>query len=313
MGSDSTAERTSMFNTQDPRSTLLSVNMSSVTKITTSNYLMWRSQVRALLEGHELHHFIDSSTDVPAPTIIVNGALVSNPAYPLWRLQDRLLYSAMIGALTQSVQTLVSTATTTKEVWDCLADALGNPTRGHIRKLKYQLKTCVKGTKSISEYLRLMKSKVDDLALLGKPFDPEDLTEQILASLSEEYKPEIDGINGRDNSISYTELYERLLNREAMLMCSALSSVVPIVANAADTRSRKNHRSNNYNQNRGASPHQPRFFNNNNNNQQPRFTKNYLGKCQACGVQGHSAKFCLEFRLIRGSVQTPQWSPQYQS
>lgn len=95
-----------------------------------------------------------------------------------------------------------------KEIWDSLAEAFGNPACGHIRQLKYQLKTCVKGTKTISEYLRLMKAKADDLALLSKPLDPEDLTEQILGGLSEDYKPEIDAINGRDNPISYTELYE---------------------------------------------------------------------------------------------------------
>lgn len=85
MASDSTAERTSVFNVQDPQSRLLSVNMSSVTKLTTKNYLMWRSQVCALLEGHELRHFIDSSIDVPAPTVIAAGVSVPNPLYALWR------------------------------------------------------------------------------------------------------------------------------------------------------------------------------------------------------------------------------------
>ncbi|CAA7014425.1 unnamed protein product [Microthlaspi erraticum] len=87
---------------------------------------------------------------VPSQTITVDGTNVPNPAYPPWRRQDRLLYSALIG---------------------------------------------VKGTKTISEYLRIIKGKADDLALLGKPIDPEDLTEQILAGLSDDYKPEIDDVN----------------------------------------------------------------------------------------------------------------------
>lgn len=45
--------------------------------------------------------------------------------------------------------------------------------------------------------------------ILGKPMDPE---------LSEEYKPEIDAINARDQPISFAELHERLLNREAMIL-----------------------------------------------------------------------------------------------
>lgn len=70
----------------------------------------------------------------------------------------------------------VSSATTTKEVWDLLASTFGNPTRGHIRQLKKQIEICVKGTQTISDYLRTIKSKADELALLGKPMDPEDLT-----------------------------------------------------------------------------------------------------------------------------------------
>lgn len=66
----------------------------------------------------------------------------------------------------------------TCEVWDLLTMMFGTPSRGHIQQLRYQLRTCVKGTKTISEYLRLIKPKADDLALLDKPMDPEDFTEK---------------------------------------------------------------------------------------------------------------------------------------
>lgn len=211
--------------------------MSSVTKLTNVNYLMWSKQVTALLEGHELHTFLGESDQVPPTTITVDGQLTVNPAFAAWRRQDRLLFSAMIGAISLPVQSIVSSATTSAEIWSLLATAFGNPTRGHIRQLKHQIKSCTKGTKTISEYLRTIKAKADDLALLGKPMDPEDLTEQILAGLGDEYKPEIDAVNGRDQPISYTELHERLLNREAMILCAEPSQPTPIVANAADTRS----------------------------------------------------------------------------
>ncbi|KAL0876863.1 hypothetical protein Bca101_026568 [Brassica carinata] len=191
MGSESTAERTSVFNAQNPQSTLLSVNMSSVTKLTNENYLMWGRQVRALLEGNELHQFIDSTDNIPPLTIMNDGVSVPNPAYAPWRRQDRLLYSALIGAVSLNVQSVVSSATTSKEVWDLLATTFGNPTRGHLRQLRIQIRTCSNGTKTISEYLRIIKAKSDELSLLGAPMDQEDLTEQILAGLSEEYKPEI--------------------------------------------------------------------------------------------------------------------------
>lgn len=176
---------------------------------------------------------------------------------------------------------------------DSLFEAFDNPTRGHIRQLKYQIKTCVKDTEKISEYLCLIKAKADELALIGKPMDLEDLTEQILAGLTEDYKPEIDVINECNSSIAYTKLYERLLNREAMILCTGSSIAAPIVAHATDTRPRQPWWSNqNQNQSR---------FTNQNINQQC-FSKHYLGCCQACGTQGHSTKFCPEFCIIKGSA-----------
>ncbi|CAA7017277.1 unnamed protein product [Microthlaspi erraticum] len=88
-----------------------------------------------------------------------------------------------------TTDSVVSTAATTSEVWATLLSIYGKPSRGHIRQLKYQIETCMKGTKTINEYLRIIKGKADYLALLGKPVNPEDLTKHILAGLSEEYKP----------------------------------------------------------------------------------------------------------------------------
>lgn len=83
-----------MFNAQDPQSALLSVTMSSMTKLSNLNYLMWSRQVRALLEGHELQHFIDEPNSSPPTTITRDGVVIPNLTYAPWRRQDRLLYIA---------------------------------------------------------------------------------------------------------------------------------------------------------------------------------------------------------------------------
>ena len=65
--------------------------------------------------------------------------------------------------------------------------------------------------------MQAIKTSVDELALLGKPVDDEDLIDQVLEGLSDEYKSVIDAINARDTSISFAELHEKLLNKEASL------------------------------------------------------------------------------------------------
>lgn len=157
----SSAATTTFYNAENPSTTLISINMSNVTKLTHLNFIMWSRQIRALLEGHELHHFLDAPA--PLATIIVDGTASPNPDYAPWRRQDRLLYSAIIGAISLPVQPVVSSAMTTADVWNILASTYGNPTRGHIRQLKFQIKTTAKGTKTISEYLRIIKSKADEV------------------------------------------------------------------------------------------------------------------------------------------------------
>lgn len=208
--------------------------MGNITKLTNTNYLMWSKQIHALLEGHELHRFLVASDSIPTATIEANGSSEPNPAFVAWRRQDRLLYSVVLGAISLPIQPLMASAKTTHEVWSPFDCAFGTPTRGHIRKLIFQIKSCAKGTKTISEYLRIMKPKADGLALLGKPMDPEDLIEQILVGLPEKYKLEVDATNGRDNLISFTELHEKLVNREAMIMCAQPSTpAFPVTANQA--------------------------------------------------------------------------------
>lgn len=241
-----------------------------------------------------------------------NGLAEPNPAYLPWRRQDRLLYSAIIGAISLPVQPLVASATTTHEVWSTLNLIFGTPTRGHIKQLKFQIKSCNKGTKTISEYLRLIKTKADELALLGKPMDQEDLIEQILAGLSDDYKSEIDAINGRDCLISFSELTEKLLNREAMIVCDQPTTPsFPVTANTT-TRTYNNnsaYNNNNNNRNNWRPPFVPRQSNS------PRAPRPYLGRCQACGTQGHSAQRCPSFRVIANNnamqqnASSPQWRP----
>ena len=321
----SSAETTTVFNARDPSSTLLTVNMSNITKLTNANYLMWSKQICALLEGLELHGFLDETTMAAATILNAEGQNVVNPDYTPWRRQDRLLYSALIGAISTPLQSVVSSATTTAQIWNLLAQTFGNPSRGHIRQLKNQVNKCTKGTKTISEYLRTIKTKTDELAELGKPMDLEAISKNVLAGLPDEYKPDIDAIHGRDSAISFAELHERLLNREAMLLCKepAASLDVPVTANATDTRSRNSNMQNNWrgpnrnNNNRNYSnqgshnSHQGSY--NSNQGSYNRGSRPYLGRCQACGIQGHSAKNCPEFQIIRGTNTSNQaWRPQFQ-
>lgn len=133
---------------------VLNVNMSNVTKLNSSNYLMWSLQVHALLDGYDLAGYLDGSVQPPASTLTVADAHAVNPAYTLWKRQDKLIYSGLIGAISLSIQPIVSRSQTAADIWKTLAATYAKPSRSHLKQIKHQLKQWTKGTRSIDEYMQ---------------------------------------------------------------------------------------------------------------------------------------------------------------
>lgn len=203
-----------------------------------------------------------------------------------------------MGSIEVAHQPLIATAAMALEARNLLASTYAKPSRGHIKQLKQQLKHSVKGSKSIDEYMQLIRAKADALALLGNAVDPEDLTYIIFDGLNDDYKTIIESVQGRDTHIAFAELHEKLINRE--LTISALAQApqqLPITANHAQQRPT------NWRQNHGGNHNSNR--NNGRNNGGQRFSRPYQGRCQACGTQGRSVKKCPMFRLVsQGSSST---------
>ncbi|CAA7020211.1 unnamed protein product [Microthlaspi erraticum] len=218
-------------------SNLLHVNMTNVTKLTSTNFLMWSRQVQALLDGYVLGGYIDGFLVVPPATITTAEVVTPNPAYTLWQRQDKLIYSALLGAIIVSVQPLLSTTTTSAQIWDTLSSTYAKPSRGHLKQLKHQVKQWTKGARSINDYFQGFTTCFDQLALLGKPIDLEDQIEFILEGFPENYKQVVDQIEGRDSCPSLTKVHEKLLNHEAKLQtASIVPSSTAASANAAQYR-----------------------------------------------------------------------------
>lgn len=293
---------TLVFSGVDPKTPLISVNMSGITKLSSSNYLTWKLQVQALLEAHELHVFLDES-QTPVATIIVADETAPNPLFVAWKRQDRMLYSALMGTLTVNVQPVVARELTTHEIWQTLANTYGRSSRGHIKQLRQQLKHVTKGDQTVTDYMRNILTKADQLALLGAACDHEDLLDIITDGLGDDFRAIVEMVNGRDSPISVEELHEKLLNRENTLLitnATTLSSV-PVTANAAhyphQQATRGNYRGG-YSGGRG----------------NYRNAKPYLGKCQYCGTQGYSARRCPQIASLSSTApnggQQQQWTPQ---
>ena len=103
-----TRATTTIHNTNDPHSTLISINVAAQTplKLTSTNYVSWKLQFQTLFIGYDLLGFIDGSH--PCPTTILPGTTTPNPTHTLWIRQDQLLLNAILGSLSPFVFNYIS-------------------------------------------------------------------------------------------------------------------------------------------------------------------------------------------------------------
>ncbi|OMO81746.1 hypothetical protein CCACVL1_12240 [Corchorus capsularis] len=65
-------------------------------KLTSQNFSSWRAQLNALLFSLGLFGYVDGSSTPPSAEITRGEALVPNPAYTLWKRQDKLILHAIL-------------------------------------------------------------------------------------------------------------------------------------------------------------------------------------------------------------------------
>ncbi|KAL4578782.1 hypothetical protein LXL04_014913 [Taraxacum kok-saghyz] len=66
-----------------------------------------------------------------------------------------------------------------------------------------------------------IKTVVDELAILGKKLDQEDITDAVMHGLDQStYKPILDAIHARDSPIPFNELHEKLIKPDDVLIYS---------------------------------------------------------------------------------------------
>ncbi|KAD7478660.1 hypothetical protein E3N88_01796 [Mikania micrantha] len=178
-----------------------STNITMVTfpnslKLTSTNYLSWKTQIEAILQGLDLFKFIDGTHLPPLPTVKPDGSTTPHADFPKWYRQDRLLFGALVGTLSAPIVSLINHAPSSLEAWTILANTYAAPTRGHIKQLQHRLKNSSKTpNQTITEYMHGIKQLVDELAILGKTLDAEDISDIILHGLDPKaYKPIIDSI-----------------------------------------------------------------------------------------------------------------------
>ncbi|KAG5613971.1 hypothetical protein H5410_013795 [Solanum commersonii] len=160
-------------------------------KLTSSNYLLWKTQFMPMIFACGLNHHIDGTTQLVLSWIVVS---VSENILP-----------QLVGA------------TTSRAAWDKLVTAYAFRSRPYIRELKSQLHTLRRDNVSIESYVQKAKGITVKLAALQHPVPNDDLVEFVLAGLGPSYRPFTRSLESRHEEITFDALYRLLLNEERQL------------------------------------------------------------------------------------------------
>ena len=189
--------------------TLLISNLNAFvpTKLDSTNYIVWKSQIHNILKATKLLGFVDGTIICPSSIVIdSNNQEVLNPDYTQWITIDSHLLSCITATLSSSLYTSVIHCQTSHEVWSVLAKRFTSLSRSHIHQLKNKLSRIVKKGSTMEDYLNQFKTISDQLALASAPVDDEDLVLLVLNGLPDEYNAFKTTIRARSDPISMEDL-----------------------------------------------------------------------------------------------------------
>lgn len=288
------------------------------TKLTQTNFVVWRRQLFSTLIGYDLLGYVDGTIQ-PPPKQLDN---IPNPAYSKWYRQDQIIVSAILGSCIATIQTHISSVTTSKEAWDRLMILYANKSRTRIISLKQRLIENPADDKPVATYLQEMRGIADELALADCPVDEDDLVLHTLHRLGPDFKEICAAVRARDTPISFDELHDKLVDYEMQQKTSTkLPTPVIPTANYSQRSNRAMNRggtqapNNNFSRTRSHpeshSNHSHNHFRNHGAPSQQKstgststFNKNAV--CNFCERNGHYTKDCRNLaRFLRENGFTP--------
>ncbi|KAK2984661.1 hypothetical protein RJ640_006644 [Escallonia rubra] len=128
-------------------------------KLTTSNYLLWQTQLMPILRSNNLLGLVDGTEPCPPPEIIIDGSNVKtpNPAYKQWLDRDQYVLSWINISLSEAVLPVVVGHNTAASAWAALSQAFGAASDTHVLQLLMQFHNTKRDDKSVATYLQEMK------------------------------------------------------------------------------------------------------------------------------------------------------------
>ncbi|KAL6330148.1 hypothetical protein AAG906_040068 [Vitis piasezkii] len=155
-------------------------------KLSSSNYLLWRSQLLPLLESQELLGHVDG-TLAPPPRFAPTDSQMPNIKHLAWKKTDKHFLSLLLSSLTEEAMVEVVGLSTSCEVWLALENTFNHRSKAREIRLKDDLQLMRHGTRSVTEYAWAFKALCDQLHTIGRPVDDTDKVHWFLRGLGSNF------------------------------------------------------------------------------------------------------------------------------
>uniref|UniRef100_A0A2N9HIL7 Integrase catalytic domain-containing protein n=1 Tax=Fagus sylvatica TaxID=28930 RepID=A0A2N9HIL7_FAGSY len=200
---------------QSPLSLLNNMSNLMSTKLDSTNYMIWKLQITAILDAYSVLDHLDGTTISPRQVLVNEAGIPSvNPVFLIWQKKDKALLTLLYSTLSSPVLAMVVGLTTSQEVWDKLEERFTCTARANVLTLKLELQSIKKGNETVSSYLQRIKTVRDKLSAVGVHSDDEELLHVILKGLPKEYAPFASAIRTRDGILSLEKLSVLLQTEE---------------------------------------------------------------------------------------------------
>ena len=113
-------------------------------KLTSENYLFWRTQVLPLLRSNLLMGYVDGTHPCPTTTILVTPIVgapteIANPKHGVWIQPDQAIPFAVVSSMTVEVIGMVLFASTSREAWTTLESCFASQSTARSMQIRTQL------------------------------------------------------------------------------------------------------------------------------------------------------------------------------
>ncbi|RVW63429.1 Retrovirus-related Pol polyprotein from transposon RE1 [Vitis vinifera] len=174
-----------------PSTALVSINAATQLPLNltgSSIYPSWRTMFSTLLYGYDLIGYVDGTYPCPPEMIKMGDTFTPNPEHKIWKRQDSLLLHAIRESVDSTIAPLVASTTFAQEAWARLHTTYASKSKTRILGLREMLSQLIKENKSVVEYMTVIKTMTDELAIVGSPLGEEEMVISVLKGLGSEFK-----------------------------------------------------------------------------------------------------------------------------